>query len=587
LRYFVVGTAGHVDHGKTSLIKALTGIDCDRLKEEKQRGMTIDIGFAYFNLSNGDCVEIIDVPGHERFIKNMLAGAGVIDAVLLVVAANEGVMPQTREHLDILTLLGIKEGIVVINKIDLVDEQWLVMVKDQLKELLKGTFLEGKPLIHVSSITGKGIDELKIRLETIFSGSKPKDETFAFRLPIDRVFSKEGSGTIITGTITSGMLKLGEEIELLPQKKTVRVRQIGSHNKKIETAVAGQRVGLNLVGVKKEELVRGNVLAKPGYLTSSELLDVRVRLLNSSPKPLKNTNRIRLYLGTGEYIGRAVLLDAQEIKPGQSGLVQFRLETRLSCVKQERFVIRLYSPMVTVGGGEVINPNPKRHRRFDQKSIQELLGFEKINEKELGQAQAFLEMTSLKEDILTGLSRLHKKYPLKSNIPKQELKSSLSKKSEDNLFENALKELNSENRLFLKFDRVNLPDHKVSLKPQHDRINAAIEEMLSKKPFSPPDLRGIKEILRDKQALIEEALSYLTENGKVVMISEEIMLNRQAVQDAGSLLRQYLIQKKEITVSEFAKLLGSSRKYALPILQYFDGSGLTRRVGDKRVLAHE
>lgn len=584
MNYFVIGTAGHVDHGKTALIKALTGIDCDRLKEEKERGMTIDIGFAYFNLPNGDCVEIIDVPGHERFIKNMLCGAGVIDSVLLVVAANEGVMPQTREHLDILTFLGIKEGIVVINKIDLVEDEWLGMVKDQIKELLKGTFLENKPLIPVSSVSGKGIEELKKCLESICSRSKSKDSAFFFRLPIDRVFSKEGSGTIITGTITSGTLKVGDEIEVFPQRKIVRVRQIESHNIKIESAVAGQRIGLNLVGVKKEDLMRGNILAQPEYLTSTNLLDVRVRLLNSSPKSLKNSTRIRLYLGTGEYLGRAILLDTQEIKPGTTGLAQLRLETSLSAIKQEKFVIRLYSPMITIGGGEVINPNAKRHRRFDNRIIQELLEFEKIDEKELVQAQALSDSKQLMQNIINALNLLHKKYPLRSGIPKEELKSSLPSGFDNSLFEQGLKELYSENKINLKQDRVKLSGHEVSLNPQQNIIKSRIEEILSQQIFSPPDLRGIKKILKDKPNVIEEVLLYLAETGKIVIISEEIVLHEQAVQKAGSLLENYLNQKREITVSEFARLLNTSRKYALPILQHFDSTGLTRRIGDKRIL---
>lgn len=584
MNYFVIGTAGHVDHGKTALIKALTGIDCDRLKEEKERGMTIDIGFAYFHLACGDCVEIIDVPGHERFIKNMLAGAGVIDSVLLVVAANEGIMPQTREHLDILTVLGIKQGIVAINKSDLVEDEWLNLVKDQIKELAAATFLENAPVVAVSAVSNQGLGELKNCIESVCSRSKPKDQTAAFRLPIDRVFSKEGSGTIVTGTVTNGTLSLGEELELLPQKKIVRVRQIGAHNQKIEKAQAGQRVGLNLVGVKKEELIRGDILVKPGYLSASSFLDVRMRLLKTSPRPLKNLTRIRVYLGTGEYLGRAYILDKQEIKPGEEGLAQLRLQTPLAAFKSEKFVVRFYSPMITVGGGEIINPNPKTHRRFENSVIQGLLEFEKLNEKELGLAQVILGLKALKENIISALSGLHKKYPLRLNIPKEELKSRLPCSCDSNLFEQSLKELYSENKVYLKQDRVRLTEHKVNLSPQQDRIKSLIEELLSQKPFSPPDIKSIKEALKDKPNIIEEAISYLTETGQIVILSEEVILHQKAIQNAGSSLKEYLNQKNEITVSEFAKLLNTSRKYAIPILQHFDSAGITRRVGDKRIL---
>ncbi|MDD5747170.1 MAG: selenocysteine-specific translation elongation factor, partial [Candidatus Omnitrophica bacterium] len=400
MNYFVIGTAGHVDHGKTALIKALTGIDCDRLKEEKQRGMTIDIGFSYCNLANGDCVEIIDVPGHERFIKNMLAGTGAIDAVLLVIAANEGVMPQTREHLGILTLLGIKNGIVVITKVDLVETEWLELVKEEIRGAVKGTFLEKAEIIEVSAITGQGMQRLKSGIEEVCRRSEPKDETAPFRLPIDRVFIKEGSGTIVTGTVISGTFKTGDELEVFPSRNKVRVRQIGTHNLKIEQGKAGQRVGFNLVGVKKEELMRGNILAEPGYLHPSTRIDARIRLLPSCPRILKNGSRIRLYLGTGEFLGRVFLLDKPEIKPNETGLAQLRMDAALAAVKGERFVLRFYAPMVTIGGGEIIDPAPQSHRRFDKSVISLLQEFEGMSPQQIGPAQARLAQKLLKENIV-------------------------------------------------------------------------------------------------------------------------------------------------------------------------------------------
>ncbi|MCX5707639.1 MAG: selenocysteine-specific translation elongation factor, partial [Candidatus Omnitrophica bacterium] len=494
MNFFVIGTAGHVDHGKTALIKALTGIDCDRLKEEKERGMTIDIGFAYFDLPNGDCAEIIDVPGHERFIKNMLCGSGVLDLVLLVIAANEGVMPQTREHLDILNLLGIKKGIIVINKADLVDRDWLALVTEQARESVKDTFLADAAIVSLSSVTGEGIEELKKHISLICSQTLPKDKKSPSRVFIDRVFTKGGFGTTVTGTLVSGTLVPGQEVELLPQGIKAKIRSLESHGKVRESAVAGQRVGISLAGIKREELFRGTVICRPGCGIFSSLVDARMQVLPSAAKPLKNNTRVRFYVGTGEYLGRIVLLDNQELAGGKQGLVQLRLEKPLACAKADRFILRLYSPVVTVAGGQVINPAAVRHKRFDSQALAELVDAEKMAEDEFKASRHAAAEHTFHEKCLAWLEDLHKKNPFRLNVDKQELKSHLSSQGLDvSLFEKTIEALVKDGLLILEKDKVRLKGHSVRLGPEQARVKEKIEAGLLKSPFAPQSLRLVND----------------------------------------------------------------------------------------------
>lgn len=587
MNYFVIGTAGHVDHGKTALIKALTGIDCDRLKEEKQRGMTIDIGFAYFNLLNGDCVEIIDVPGHERFIKNMLCGAGTIDMVLFIIAADEGIMAQTKEHLDILNLLGIERGVVVVTKVDLIQKEWLNLVKEEISQFIQGTFLENAPLICTSTKTLEGIEELKQSIEHICLQAKPKEKTSAFRLPIDRVFSIEGFGTIITGTIVSGTIKKGDEVEVFPQRLSAKVRQIESHKQSIDMAVAGQRVGLNLVGVKKEKLLRGDVLAYPGCLSCTGLFDGQLKLLRSCPRPFKNASRIRLHLGTGEFLARAILLDQDELLPPQEALVQFQLDKNIACFKSDRFVVRFYSPMRTIGGGQIIDPRPTRHKRFDEKVILRLIDLQRMTALQLRERIFDERLLDLKRDILNILGDFHRTYSLRLNMPKEEIRSKLSsKKSSEELFLQALAELCKEKQVCLENDQVRLAGHRLEFSPEREKLKLEIEELLINKRFVTLDLKDLTACLKAKPEEIKQMHFYLINTGRVVKLSTGLLFHQQAVQEARGLLKDYLKSKNEgIAVSEFCKLLNTSRKYGLPLLQYFDEIRFTKRVGDKRVLA--
>ena len=373
MKNIIIGTAGHIDHGKTTLIKALTGRNTDRWEEEQRRGITIDLGFTYFDLKNGDRVGIIDVPGHERFINNMVAGVVGMDLVMLVVAADEGIMPQTREHMDILGELGIEKSILVLNKCDLVEEDWLELVKEEIKEELEGTFLEQAPIVEVSAATGQGIPELIEVIERLTAEEVvEKDVNTIPRLPIDRVFSLSGFGTIITGTLLAGTISKEDNLQVYPIGKECKIRNIQVHGQDVEKCYAGQRVAINLSNVKKSELRRGCVLAPPNNMKNTMLLDVKLNVLPSSMRVLTNHTRLHLFTGTSEILCRTVLLDKEEIGPGESGFVQLRLEEEIALRRGDKFVVRFYSPMETIGGGIVLEPNPKKKKRFDKDAIEEL-----------------------------------------------------------------------------------------------------------------------------------------------------------------------------------------------------------------------
>ncbi|MGA1840724.1 MAG: selenocysteine-specific translation elongation factor, partial [bacterium] len=371
MKHIILGTAGHIDHGKTTLIKALTGVDCDRLKEEKARGITIELGFTYLDLSDGIRIGIIDVPGHEKFVHHMVAGVVGMDLVLLVIAADEGIMPQTREHLDICRLLGVKKGLIAITKSDLVEQDWLDLVMEEVEDFFNGTFFSQGPIIPVSSITGKGLDELKEAIINMVKDLPEHTGEGAFRLPVDRVFTMKGFGTVITGTLLSGEVRTGDTVEVLPQQIKARVRGLQVHNENVEVAMAGQRTAINLQGVEREIIKRGDLLCQPGLMDPEYLLDAKITLLESVPV-LKNRTRIRFHTGTTEIFGRVILLDREELEPGQTCLVQFRLEEKIAAMPHDRFVIRRYSPITTLGGGEIIDSHPLKHKRYKEDILEDL-----------------------------------------------------------------------------------------------------------------------------------------------------------------------------------------------------------------------
>ena len=372
MKRLIIGTAGHIDHGKTTLVKALTGIETDRLKEEQQRGISIELGFAPFSLPSGQRAAIVDMPGHERFIRHMVAGAFGIDMVILTIAADEGVMPQTREHMDIIELLNVRQGIVVITKIDLVDEEWLMLMEDEIRQYIDKSVLKGAPLIPVSAVTGQGLDQLMATIEAMAVDIPEKPILDYVRLPIDRVFTMSGFGTVVTGTLWSGQIQQGDTLELMPVKRPVKVRTLQVHNEKVNTAYAGQRVAVNLQGIEVADIRRGYLLASSGYLTSSYRVDARLRLLPSSPRNLRNWNRIRFHLGTDEALGRIVLLDRDELHPGEEAYAQIVLEKPIVGYKGDNFVIRYYSPITTIGGGTIIDANAPKQKRFKEDVLEQL-----------------------------------------------------------------------------------------------------------------------------------------------------------------------------------------------------------------------
>jgi selenocysteine-specific elongation factor len=474
MKHIIIGTAGHVDHGKTALVKALTGIDCDRLKEEKERGMTIELGYAYLDLSDGKGVSIVDVPGHERFVKTMLAGAGVIDCVLFVIAADEGVMPQTIEHFDIINLLRIKHGLIVLTKVDLVEQEWLRLVKEEIAELVKGTHLETAPIVHTSSVTGEGIDALKEQIEKLLEEIEPRNEQGIFRFPIDWTFGVSGIGPIVCGIIFSGKARVGDKLEIVPQQKEIRVRGIQVHGKDADEMFAGQLVSVNLSGIELSEIRRGDVLSMPGYLRPTYMLNARLHLLKDSPIVLEDRTRIRLHLACSEVLGRVVLLDKEKLAPGDDALVQFRLEEQLTAEHGDRYVIRQYSPTRTIGGGMILDSYPEKHKRFKPEIIDYLKVMEEGSPKErieqillklqtqanteedlirasniapvemktaletliseqkvfvFGRERHFMHIdwyNKTKEAIINNLKQFHAEQPLKLGISREELRTKLS-----------------------------------------------------------------------------------------------------------------------------------------------------------------
>lgn len=631
MKQIILGTAGHIDHGKTSLVKALTGIDTDRLKEEKERGITIELGFAYLDLPNGQRLGIIDVPGHERFIKNMVAGASTIDLVALIIAADEGVMPQTREHLDICSILGIKKGLVALTKIDMVEEDWLDLVQEDIKEFLKGTFLEEAPIIPVSSSTGQGIPELIALLERQSAEVEERSSAGIFRLPVDRVFTMRGFGTVITGTAISGSLSVGDQVTLYPQEIQAKVRGIQVHNQDAEQVRAGLRTAINLQGIEKATVNRGDVVASALGLHSTVLLDLRLRLLKSLQKPLKHRSQIRFHSGTSEILGRVLLLEGEEIKPGESGFCQIRLTEPLALLPGDLAVIRSYSPVQTIGGAEVLNVMPTKHKRFnadvqdqlrilqtgldaEKAALQILLaGARGMARQKLGRvlplpskkideilkdllSQKILiqwdkenkhiihqqEFSKLSQAINQELTGYHQANPLKPGLLKEELKSRLPQIGETKLFNFILNHLAEQGVLVQEKELVRLSGHKVQLKEDQQAVQDALEKVYLTSGLQPPYFKELIEQFSKGQP--RQVLELMVKEGKLVKVKEDLYFHKQPVEALKQKLIQWLKEKGEITTPEFKDLTQTSRKYTIPLLEYFDALQVTMRVDDRRLL---
>lgn len=632
MKRFIIGTAGHIDHGKTTLVKALTGIETDRLKEEKQRGISIELGFAPFVLPGGQKAAIVDVPGHERFIRHMLAGAFGIDMVLFIIAADEGVMPQTREHMDIIELLGVDKGVVVITKKDLVDEEWLMLVEDEIHEYLKKTILKDAPVIAVSGVTKDGLPELLGVVESIADTVEEKSAFGHARIPIDRVFTMAGFGTVVTGTLWSGTIEVGDTLELMPVGRAVKVRTLQVHGQKVPRAMAGQRVAVNLQGIEVADIKRGDLLATPGYLTPSYRVDARLRVLPSSKRSLKNWNRIRFHLGTDEAMGRIVLLDRDEANPGDETLVQIVMEKPVVAFKGDPFVIRYYSPVTTIGGGTIIDPAAPKQKRFKEEVLNELsmkeegslydrvlyelesnpeevLSLEELTRRTGSSREAlqqeiqalideeriidlkqleFISAYGLEQitDKITGQLRLyHQQYPLRRGYPREDMRSRYFKQLNVKFFTQVLKELEERGAVKSHSNQLALPSHIPAPDPKQEEAIKQVLKCMNSDLFAPPSAEEIRQKVAMDEGEWGEIWGYLLEKGLLVRITQEMYFSAQALDEAKKRLNQFFDREKELSLATARDIFNTSRKYALPLIEYFDRMRYTRRIGDVRVKA--
>ncbi|MEN6327103.1 MAG: selenocysteine-specific translation elongation factor [Syntrophomonas sp.] len=630
MKRIIIGTAGHIDQGKTTLVKALTGFDTDRLKEEKQRGISIELGFAPLELPGGQKAAIIDVPGHERFIRHMLAGAFGIDMVIFTIAADEGVMPQTREHMDIIELLGVSKGVVAITKKDMVDEEWLMLVEDEINEYISHSILIGAPLIPVSAHTGEGIKEL---LEIIAGLAAEVQEKPAFgqaRLPIDRVFTIAGFGTVVTGTLWSGQLNVGDVLELMPAQRTVKVRTLQVHNAKVPTAYAGQRVAVNLQGIEVADIKRGYLLATPGYLNPSYRVDTRLRLLSSSSRSLKNWNRVRFHLGTDEALGRVVLLDRDELLPGEESYAQLVMEKPVVCHKGDPFVIRYYSPVTTIGGGTIIDAEAPKQKRFKEdvldelvmkeegsrydvilhemennaesiytpadlirktgqleadikEELQQLLDDEKVVALKSGEYMSVYGLNLIKDKIVATLKEYHQQYPLRQGYPREDMRSRFFSKINSRMFSLIIKYWEDAGVLGSSSNHLRLVSHQPDPGAKEKEIMDKILAMINADLFTPPSLEEIKAKFTIDDTDFMEMLIYLINAGQLVKVAQDSYFSAQAIEAGREILGEYFTREKELSLAAARDILKTSRKYALPLMEYYDRTRFTRRVGDMRV----
>ncbi|MCP3943640.1 MAG: selenocysteine-specific translation elongation factor [Desulfobacteraceae bacterium] len=629
----ILGTAGHIDHGKTSLVKALTGVETDRLKEEKERGITIELGFASLDLPNGKHLGIVDMPGHEKFIKNMVAGSSGIDIVTMVIAADEGVMPQTREHMEICNLMGIEHGIIALTKTDLVDEDLLEMALDDINDFVQGTFLEEQPIVPLSSATGQGLDKFIATLESICNNIPERKFSSIFRLPVDRVFSMKGFGTVITGTLTSGTIHGGQDIMVYPKKIISKVRGIQVHNSSVDKASAGTRTAINFQGLDKESVFRGDILSTPDTLIKSYMVDAHFHYLKSNIKPAKPRTRIRFHSGTSEILGYMILLDREELLPGDEAPVQFRLESPVCCIKDDRYVIRNYSPIKTIGGGAILNPASQKHKLFDKKVIQgledlllddgeqtisfflSLKGFSglslnhlrvmtNLSDKKLaGTLQKMLAKQKIiqtdkerqiyvngaffdefKTKILEKIQDYHNANPLKEGMPTQELKSKFQYIEDAKFFNILFTKLAKENAIIQNKNIIKLADFKVALEVDQHKIKEKIIKIYQSAGLTPPFFRTICQELDLDQKTAKDVLAMLLEEKLIVKTKDDLNFDAKAIASLEKNLISFLKDKEQITTPEFKEMIGISRKFIIPLIEYFDSVNLTIRVGDTRQL---
>ena len=629
MKHIIIGIAGHIDHGKTTLIKALTGCNTDRWKEEQERGITIDLGFAFFDLPNGDRAGIVDVPGHEKFIHNMVAGVCGMDMVLLVIAADEGIMPQTKEHMDILHLLGIQKCIVVLNKMDLVDPEWLELMEEEVRDQLQDTFLKDAPVVKVSSVTGEGLKELTdeiVKMET--SEVQEKEIHTIPRLPIDRVFTISGFGTIVTGTLISGIIRKDDTLQLYPWNAPCKVRNIQVHGKNVDECSAGQRVAVNLTGIKKEDISRGDVLASPNSMKGTTLLDVKLKILKDSNRIVKNRSRLHLFTGTSEVLCRAILLDRDELKAGEECFAQLRLEQELALRKGDRFVVRFYSPMETIGGGEVLEPNPKAKRRFKEAALEELRRKEAgssvdvvqmhvkshrdtlititelakltaLSEEEIRQDVSELEDGSeafvfpmkkdtyvwmrddelyLQEQIKAELKKYHHKFPYRHGIKKAEIQTKYMKKIKPVVAAKIFEHWETEESIISSGEYLHLPEFEILKDARYEGCRKLLLNSFEKAEYQFVKLSET-DVEKAYADMAEDILLLLREENQVVRLSEDAYTVKPLLEMAAEKIREVVHQQPVITISEVRDLFSTSRKNAKLILEYTDGQRITRNTG--------
>ncbi len=630
LRPVVVGTSGHIDHGKTALVTRLTGIDTDRLPEEKARGISIELGFAHMRLPSGRPISFVDVPGHERFVKTMLAGAGGIEAVVLVVAADEGVMPQTREHLDIVHFLGVARGVVALTKSDLVEPDLLALVEEEARDLLRGTTIEGAPIVACSARTGDGLERLVATLDDVLGRAGEAPPEGPFRLPVDRVFSMPGFGTVVTGTLRAGEVAVGDRVAILPSGREARVRKAQVHGEDVERARAGERTALALHGVDRDEVERGDIVAAPGALPVSHMLDVRFAASPRLPRPLANRARIRYHQGTREILGRMVLLDREELGPGESALVQLRLESPEAGLAGDRFVLRSYSPQVVIGGGAILDPAPRKRRRFREEDIEALAVRERGEPAEVvrdalaragprGLARSAIpgETSLAREEaeaavaalVASGAARavgaervvdasafeslvgrlrdalgaFHVAFPYRYGLPKEELKAKAAPGVPGEVAEAALAVLRESGEALVLREKVRAGSSGATLTGPARDAAERVEAIFVRERFAPPALSAVEEEARLPKGAVHDLTETLVDLGVLVKVTPDFAYHRDFLAEAAREIRAVLRERGELGIADLKERLGVSRKYAVPLLEHFDRLGLTRRKGDVRV----
>jgi selenocysteine-specific elongation factor len=633
MKTIILGTSGHIDHGKTALVKALTGVDTDRLKEEKARGITIELGFASLKIDNDIQVGIVDVPGHERFVRHMVAGASGMDIVCMIIAADEGVMPQTREHLDICNLLNVKKGMIVVTKMDLVDEEFLELVIDDISDCVKGTFLEKTPIIPCSSKTKQGIDDVLACISDLCRNIQSKNSANLFRLPIDRVFSMKGFGAVVTGTQLSGQVSVGEAVMIYPSKKMAKVRGLQNHQHKVQTSYSGMRCAMNLQGIDRGQINRGDILSHPNCLQPTFMIDVHFQYLAVNDRPLEFRSKVRFHTGTTEIPAHIILLDCDHLMPGEETFAQIRFDTPICIMRGDHFVLRRYSPVQTIGGGVIIHPLAPKRKRFKNEIIQDMKrlgmaddltclsihiqksGFSGITINRLKQCSALADTVidqhinnliekqqiflldasparyvhhkthdHWKNIICEKVAQYHKNRPHRTGMPRQELKSRLPDALPQALFQQLIDDLIASRQIETHQEIVCMPNHRPALSSEMEQLKNKVYKIIQKNQLSPPLLKELAQTCQTETDNMETLIAFLENEGKIIRITQDMAVCKHVMKNFTDRLIGYLKTNEKMTPKECKNLSNVTRKYAIPLMEYCDRKKITIRIGDVRKL---